>query len=86
MKKLILACALTLAASTLLAGEGKSCEMKSKGKPVSLSGIVACKGDDCTFKTAKSTYAVCEMSKADVPKLASAGMVNVTGKLLTSAG
>ncbi|MBV8544021.1 MAG: hypothetical protein JO093_08545 [Acidobacteria bacterium] len=86
MKKLILASLLTLAASTLLAGEGKSCEMKSKGKPVSLSGTVACKGDDCTFTTAKSTYAVCEMSKADVPKLASAGTVNVTGKLITCEG
>ena len=86
MKKLILALVLTLAASTVLAGEGKSCEMKSNGKPVSLSGTVSCKGDDCTFTTAKSTYAVCEMSKADVPKLASAGTVNVTGKLITCEG
>jgi len=86
MKKMILASVLTLAASTLLAGDGKSCEMKSKGKSVSLSGVVACKGDDCTFKTATTTYAVCEMSKADVPKLASAGTVNVTGKLITCEG
>lgn len=90
MRKLILACALTLAASaTLLAGEGKSCDMKNaKAKTITLSGTVACKGDDCTFKTAdaKTTYDVCEMSKADVPKLASAGTVKVTGKVITCEG
>ncbi len=90
MKRLILACTLSLLASTLLAGDGKSCDMKksSKAKTISLSGTVSCKGDDCTFKTtdAKSTYAVCEMSKADVPKLSSAGTVNVTGKLITCEG
>jgi hypothetical protein len=89
MKKLILACALILAASTLFAGEGKSCDMKNaKTKTITLSGTVACKGDDCTFKTAdaKTTYDVCEMSKADVPKLATAGTVNVTGKVITCEG
>ena len=91
MKRLILICTLTLAAaSTVLAGEGKSCDMKagSKAKMVSLSGTVACKGDDCTFKTAdaKTTYAVCDMSKADVPKLSASGVVNIKGKVITCEG
>ncbi len=90
MKKLILALTLTLAASTLLAGEGKSCDMQkgSKAKTLSLSGTVSCKGDDCTFKTAdaKSTYELCEMSKADLPKLSTQGTVNIKGKVITCEG
>jgi hypothetical protein len=91
MKKLILVLTLTLAATSLMAGEGKSCDMQkgTKAKTLSLSGTVSCKGDDCTFKTAdaKSTYTLCEMSKADLPKLSTAGtVVNIKGKVVTCEG
>ena len=93
MKKLALAIALSLAATTLLAHDdhaGKSCDMeKGKGKAVSVSGKVNCQGDDCTFVTAdaKTTYSICEMSKADLPKLSAAGKtVTVDGKLITCEG
>jgi len=90
MKRLILACTLVLAATTMMAGEGKSCDMKAgaKGKAVSLSGVVACKGDDCTFKTAdaRSSYLICEMSKANLPKLSTSGTVNIKGKVITCEG
>jgi hypothetical protein len=89
MKKLLTALALTLAATALAAGDGKSCDMK-KGETISMTGKVACKsGDDCTFSTAdaKTTYAVCEFSKANLAKLSSSGhTVTVKGKLITCEG
>ena len=92
MKKLALAFALTLAATTLAAHDehGKSCDMDAgKGKAISVSGKVSCKGDDCRFQTAdaKTTYTLCEMSKADLPKLSESGKtISVTGKLITCDG
>jgi hypothetical protein len=92
MKKLVFALALTLAAATLSAHDeqGKSCDMKAgAGKAISVTGKVICKGDDCTFQTAdeKTTYTLCEMSKADLPKLSESGKtVSVTGKLITCEG
>lgn len=90
MKKIALllsfAFALTLAAHENHE-EGKSCDM-GKGKDVSISGKVVCKGDDdCTFQTADTNYTLCEMSKADLPKLSAAGKeVTVKGKLITCDG
>ena len=93
MKKLAIAITISLAAATLVAHEnhenGKSCDM-GKGKQVSVDGKVACKGDDdCTFTTAdaKHTFSLCEMSKADLPKLSAAGTtIRVTGKVITCEG
>ena len=91
MKKLAIALALTISAFTVAAHEnGKSCDMNAKGKTLSLTGKVVCNGtDDCSFQTAdaKTTYAVCEMSKADLPKLSASGStVTVKGKLITCEG
>ena len=92
MKKLASILILCFAATGLLAHDhkDKSCDMAGKNaKTLSLTGKVACKGDDCTFQTAdaKSTYTVCEMSKADLPKLSAAGdTISVKGKLITCEG
>jgi len=93
MKRIAIAIIISLASFSLLASEeadhGKSCDM-GKSQSISLTGKVACKGDDdCTFQTAdaKTTYTICEMSKADLPKLSSSGAtVSVTGKLVTCEG
>ncbi len=82
---------LSFTALSLFAGDDhKSCDMKgSHGKAVSVTGKVTCKTDsDCSLQTAggKRSYTICEMSKADVPKLSSAGTVNVKGKLITCEG
>jgi hypothetical protein len=65
--------------------------MKNKdAKSISVTGQVVCKGtDDCSFQTAdaKVTYAICEMSKAELPKLSeSHATVTVSGKLITCEG
>jgi type 1 fimbria pilin len=92
MKKLAIAITISLAAATLVAHEnhenGKSCDM-GKGKEVAIAGKVTCKGDDCSFTTAdaKQTFSLCEMSKADLPKLSESGAtVKVSGKLITCEG
>ena len=89
MKKLVLAVALTLATFSLAADEhGKSCDM-GKGKAVSVTGTVSCKGDDCSCVTAdqKTTYTVCEMSKPDLAKLSADGKtVTAKGKLIQCEG
>ena len=93
MKKIASVLILCFAATGLLATDhkDKSCDMAGKNaKTISLTGKVACKSDDdCTFQTAdaKSTYTVCEMSKADLPKLSTAGQtISVKGKLITCEG
>jgi len=90
MKKLALALALTFAAFNLAAHDehGKTCDIQ-KGKAISVSGSVSCKGDDCSFVTAdaKTTYTVCEMSKADLPKLSASGKtVTAKGHLIKCEG
>jgi|ERR1051325_2672810 hypothetical protein len=89
MKKLAFAFALILAAFTVAADEhGKGCDM-GKGKAVSVTGKISCKGDDCSFLTAdqKTTYTVCEMSKPDLAKLSADGKtVTAKGKLIQCEG
>ena len=92
MRKTIVALVLSAVAVTGFAGDqkdGKSCDTH-RGKSVSLSGKVSCtSSDDCTFQSAdaKTTYTVCEMSKADLPKLSASGAtLNVKGSLITCAG
>lgn len=91
MKKLAIVLALSLAALTAFAHDHKkgdkekSCDM-AKGAAISVTGTVACHGDDCTMKAADKTYTICEMSNANLPKLASSGTVTVKGKLITCEG
>lgn len=92
MKKLALAAlVLTFTAAGVFAhekGHEKGCDMGKAGQKISATGKLACKGDDdCTFQTADTKYTVCEMSKADLPKLSAAGnTITVSGKLITCEG
>ena len=90
MKKIAIAFLMLFATATFVAaGHEKSCDAKGKGEQITATGRVACQGDDCTFQTAdaKTTYTVCEMSKADLPKLSASGAtVTVRGKLITCEG
>ena len=91
MKNATLTLILFLAALPVVAGDAhKSCDMnKHTEKSVSMTGKVSCKGNDCSFQTAveKASYTLCEMSKADLPKLSQSGTtVKVTGKLITCEG
>lgn len=94
MKKLALALVLLLTAGVLLAGDGKSCDMKkSSVKKVELTGTLACRegasGEDCArvFRLANAPnteYSVCEKSKANLAKLSENGnaMLRIKGKLV----
>jgi len=91
MKRTAIVFILSFTTLSLFAGEDhKSCDMKGHGKAVSVTGKVTCKTDsDCSLQTAggKQTYTICEMSKADLPKLSASGaMVKVSGKLITCEG
>lgn len=92
MKRATIVFILSFTALSLSASDDhKSCDMKgSHGKAVSMTGKVTCKTDsDCSLQTSgrKKPYTICEMSKADLPKLSASGaMVKVTGKLITCEG
>ena len=88
MKKMIVVSAFLLAAGSLFAGEGKSCQ-KSEVKSVELTGTMACadgeKGDDCArvFRLDDGTnYTVCEKTRASLTSITGA-KVRVTGKVVS---
>lgn len=90
MKTFVLACTLLCSALPLAAGKQKGCEMNTpRAKALSASGKVSCKAGDCSFRTAdgKTSYALCEMSKANLPKLSRSGaVVTISGKLFSCEG
>ncbi len=76
---------LLLAAMPLFAHDGKSCDMKTSGKSVELTGTIA----DNVFHVANSdkTYDVCEKSNETALKTGSDGKsVKVKGKLVHCGG
>lgn len=86
MKRLILILIVVFAAGSLLAGEGKSCDMH-KAKNVELTGTMASGAGGATiFRVANSdkTYTVCHKTKAEVTKLGAGGAtLQVKGKLVS---
>ena len=87
MKRLILVLVVLLAATSLFAGDGKSCDANHKAKSVSLTGTVAAGANDTTvFRVANSdkSYTICHKSKANVAKLGAQGAtLQVTGKIVS---
>ena len=87
MKRLILVLVVLLAATSLFAGDGKSCDVNHKAKSVSLTGTVAAGANDTTvFRVANSdkSYTICHKSKANVAKLGAEGAtLQVTGKIVS---
>lgn len=87
MKRLILILVVLLAATSLFAGGGKSCDVNHKAKTVELTGTIAAGANDTTvFRVANSdkSYTICHKSKADVAKLGAGGAtLQVTGKVVS---
>lgn len=87
MKRLILILIVVLAAGSLFAGDGKSCDVNHKAKSVKLTGTLAAgAGDTQVFRVANSdkSYTICHKSKADVAKLGADGsQLQVTGKIVS---
>lgn len=86
MKRLILILIVVLAAGSLFAGDGKSCDVNHKAKSVTLTGTLAPGADGAqVFRVANSdkSYTICHKSKADVAKLGANGAtLQVTGKVV----
>lgn len=86
MKRLILILVVLLAAGSLLAGEGKSCDMKKSGKTVELTGTLAAdSAGHQIFRVADSnqSYTVCHKTSAKAAKVGANGAtIQVTGKLV----
>jgi uncharacterized protein YdeI (BOF family) len=86
MKRLVLILIVVLAAGTMLAGEGKSCDVNKNTKSVELTGTLAWEGDNTVFHVANSsqTYTVCHKTAAKFTKLAKdGGTVAIKGKLVS---
>ncbi len=86
MKRLILILIVVFAAGSLLAGEGKSCDV-NKAKSVKLTGTLAAGADGAkVFRVANSdrSYTLCHKTSADVAKLGADGStIQVTGKIVS---
>ena len=86
MKRLPLILILVFVAGTLLAGDGKSCDVNKSAKTVQLTGTVTTSDGNTVFRVANSnkTYTVCHKSKADVAKLGANGAtLAVEGKVMS---
>ena len=84
MKRLILILIVVLAAGSLFAGDGKSCDTH-KAKAVKLTGTISSVGDTTVFRVANSdkSYTVCHKTKANVAQLGADGStLQVTGKIV----
>lgn len=85
IKRLPLILILVFVAGTLLAGDGKSCDV-NKTKTVQLTGTIASADGATVFRVANSnkSYTICHKSKADVAKLGANGAtLEVTGKIVS---
>jgi hypothetical protein len=87
MKRLILILLVLCAATSLFAGDGKSCDVNHHAKTVALTGTVASGANHTTlFRVANSdkSYTICHKSKADVATLGADGAtLQVTGKIVS---
>lgn len=85
MKRLIPILLVVFAAGSLLAGQGKSCDVH-KTKSVKLTGTLTSGADGAKiFRVADSnkSYTVCHKTKAEVAKLGADGAtLQVTGKIV----
>lgn len=89
MKRIVIALIVLLATTSLIAGEGKSCDM-SKSKNVELTGTFVAEGEKTLFRVSdgSETYSVCHKTKSAVLDLAkkSSGAVKIKGKLVSCGG
>lgn len=87
MKRLILVLIVVFTAATLLAGEGKSCDIKKSAKSVELTGTVAAGAEgQKVFRVANSnkSYTLCHKTSSDAAKLGADGAtIRVKGKLVS---
>ena len=87
MKRLTMILLVLFTATTLLAGDGKSCDAKHS-KSVSLTGTLAQVGEGAEAKTvfrvanSDQTYTVCHKSKASVAKLNDGSTIQIKGKVV----
>jgi hypothetical protein len=87
MKRLVLILIVVFTAGSLLAGEGKSCDVKKSAKTVQLTGTLASDADgNKIFRVANSdkSYTVCHKTASSVTKLGADGAtIEVKGKLVS---
>ena len=87
MKRLIMVLIVVFTAGSLLAGEGKSCDVKKSGKTVQLTGTLASDADgNKVFRVANSdkSYTVCHKTASNVARLGANGAtIEVKGKLVS---
>src|SRR5687768_5557126 len=90
MKRIALILIVLLTATSLFAGGGKECKVKSEAKNVTLTGSLSTtgSGDDAktVFRVANRnlSYTVCEETKSEFLKLS--GNVQVKGKVVNCSG
>lgn len=87
MKRLVLILIVVFTAGSLLAGEGKSCDVKKSAKTVQLTGTFASDAEgNKVFRVANSdkSYTVCHKTAASVARLGADGAkLEVKGKLVS---
>jgi len=86
MKRLVLILIVVFATGTMLAGEGKSCDVKKSAKTVELKGTLTSEGENTVFRVANTdkSYTVCHKTAAKFTKLAKEGTtVAIKGKLVS---
>lgn len=84
MKRLVLILIVLFAATSLFAGDGKSCDT-TKTKAVKLTGTISSVGDAKVFRVANSdkSYTICHKTKSAVSDLGADGAtLQVTGKIV----
>jgi ABC-type glycerol-3-phosphate transport system substrate-binding protein len=87
MKRIVLTLIVLLAATSLFAGGGKECKVKSDAKNVTLTGsLTTDDGGKTVFRVANkdASYTVCDETKAEFKKLS--GNVQVKGKVVNCSG
>ena len=92
MKRVAITLIALLVATSLFAG-GKECEMRAKGKAVTLTGTLTRTGSGDEVKTvfhvanSDQNYTVCEQTKASILEQTSgAGSYRVKGKVVSCGG
>ena len=92
MKRVAITLIALFVAASLFAG-GKECELKAKGKAVTLTGTIARTGSGDEAKTvfrvanSNESYTVCEQTKASIlEQTSTAGSYRVKGKVVSCGG
>lgn len=85
MKRLVLILIVVFTAGTLLAGEGKSCDVnkKASAKTVELTGTLEDGGKIFRVANSNQSYTVCHKSVSDAARLGAGGAsISIKGKVV----